>query len=305
MNILTVVIPVLNEKAVIKEIVSRVKENVKTIDLDFEIIIIDDGSEDGTWDEIKREAALDKRIKGIKFSRNFGHHLAISAGLHNSKGDWVVVMDGDLQDRPEIIPNLYYKAQEGFDVVFVSRKKRPEKLYYRLVQKIFYVILRKLSGLDFDSTHGNFSIISRKVVLAFMNFPEKSRFYSSTIRWLGFNSTSLKADHGVRFAGKPSYTFKKRVKLARDIILAYSNRPLRASLFFGVSILIITLTFLVTDIYFATEYFNFMVVKELFGYLSVFLIGMIFICLGIMGVYIGQIFDEVKNRPLYIIDEKV
>jgi dolichol-phosphate mannosyltransferase len=138
---LSVVIPVYNESSLIDELVKRVKNNVKLITEDFEIIVVDDGSQDQTWTLIEIEAEVDKRLKGVKLSRNFGHHFAITAGLNNTNGEWVVVMDGDLQDRPEVIPDLYKKAQEGFDVVFVSRQNRPEKIYYRFAQKVFYIIL--------------------------------------------------------------------------------------------------------------------------------------------------------------------
>ena len=150
MTHLSVVIPVYNESSLIDELLKRVKTNVKSITEDYEIIIVDDGSQDNTWNSIENEAKSESRIKGIKFSKNFGHHYAITAGLHNSKGEWVVVMDGDLQDRPEVIPELYKKSQEGFDVVFVSRQNRPESLHYRVTQKIFYWLLRVLSGIDFD-----------------------------------------------------------------------------------------------------------------------------------------------------------
>ena len=142
MTHLSVVIPVFNENSLINELIRRVKLNVEKITQDYEIILVDDGSSDSTWEKISAEAILEKRIKGIKFSRNFGHHYAITAGLHEVAGQWVVVMDGDLQDRPEVIPELYSKAQEGFEVVFVSRKNRPEKLYYRIAQRLFYIILR-------------------------------------------------------------------------------------------------------------------------------------------------------------------
>ena len=218
---LSVVVPVYNESSLIKELVKRVKVNVQLITEDFEIILIDDGSYDQTWELIESEANQEKRIKGVKFSRNFGHHYAITAGLHNAIGEWVVVMDGDLQDRPEVIPDLYKKAQMGFDVVFVSRQNRPEKLYYRIAQKFFYRILRLLSGIDFDSSQANFSIISKKVVQAFKIFPENARFYGSTIKWLGFERSFILADHGNRHSGKPSYTLKKRAQLAFDIIFSF------------------------------------------------------------------------------------
>ena len=304
MTHLTVVIPVYNESTLIEELVKRVKQNVKLITEDFEIIIVDDGSQDNTWNSIENQAKSENRIKGIKFSRNFGHHYAITAGLHNSIGEWVVVMDGDLQDRPEVIPELYKKAQEGFDVVFVSRQNRPEKLYYRIAQKTFYWFLRLLSGLDFDSRQANFSIINKKVVDAFKKFPENARFYGSTIKWLGFNRSFILADHGVRHSGKPSYTIKKRFKLASDIILSFSERPLKFAIVLGILMSLISIL--------SGFFILFRKIKwgyDLIGWPSLivatFMIGgVILVVLGLIGIYIGRIFHEVKNRPLFVIEKK-
>lgn len=303
MTNLSVVIPVLNEETLIQELVNRVKSNLEKITQDYEIVLVDDGSVDSTWDKIVSEANLEKRIKAIKFSRNFGHHYAITAGLRQSSGNWVVVMDGDLQDRPEVIPDLYNKAQEGFEVVFVSRKNRPESVQYKVAQKIFYFFLRKLSGMDFDSNQANFSIISRKVVEAFGGFSENTRFYGSTIKWLGFNRTQIFADHGQRFSGKPSYTLKKRFKLASDIILSFSERPLRFAISIGVLISMLSLVLTAWIIY-KSIFFDFSVT----GWASVisailFSSGVILVVLGVSGIYIGEIFKQVKNRPLYIIEQ--
>ena len=300
---LSVVIPVYNESSLIDELVKRVKTNARLITEDYEIIIVDDGSQDNTWNSIENEAKSENRIKGIKFSRNFGHHYAITAGLHNSIGEWVVVMDGDLQDRPEVIPDLYKKAQEGFDVVFVSRQNRPEKLYYRIAQKIFYWILRSLSGMDFNSRQANFSIIQSKVVEAFKLFPENTRFYGSTIKWLGFTKSEIYADHGKRFSGRPSYTLKKRLKLAFDIILSFSERPLRFAIVSGM-LVFVTAILIAIWILFNYIFFN----GEISVLLSVFSMvlfatGLILVINGIIGIYIGQIFNETKKRPLYIIDK--
>jgi len=300
---LSVVIPVYNESSLIDELVKRVKSNANLITDDYEIIIVDDGSQDNTWNSIENEAKSENRIKGIKFSRNFGHHYAITAGLHSSSGEWVVVMDGDLQDRPEVIPDLYKKAQEGFDVVFVSRQNRPEKLYYRIAQKIFYWILRSLSGLDFDSRQANFSIINKKVVEAFKKFPENARFYGSTIKWLGFKRSFILADHGVRHSGKPSYTIRKRFKLASDIILSFSERPLKVAVTFG---LLVTLSSIIMSIWLIIGALNFNF--SVMGWPSImasifFLGGSILTVLGIIGIYLGRVFNQVKSRPLYIIDK--
>jgi dolichol-phosphate mannosyltransferase len=304
MTHLSVVIPVYNESSLINELVKRVKTNIRLITEDFEIIVVDDGSQDDTWRSIENEAKSENRIKGLKFSRNFGHHYAITAGLYNSSGDWVVVMDGDLQDRPEVIPELYNKAQEGFDVVFVSRQNRPEKLYYRIAQKIFYWILRNLSGIDFDSRQANFSIISKKVVEAFKSFPERSRFYVSTIKWLGFKNSFILADHGVRHSGRPSYTFKKRLKLAADVILSFSERPLRWSIALGLLMsgfsILVVLWIIYTSL--STGFTS-------LGWASlistiIFSTGIILVVNGVSSIYIGEIYKETKKRPLYIIERQ-
>ena len=305
MTHLSVVVPVFNESSLIEELLRRVINNVKFITEDFEILIVDDGSQDQTWVLIEAEAKKESRIKGIKFSRNFGHHYAITAGLHNSEGEWVVVMDGDLQDRPEVIPELYKKAQTGFNVVFVSRKNRPEKLYYRMAQKLFYLILRGLSGIDFDSTQANFSIISKKVVDAFKIFPENSRFYGSTIKWLGFSRSFIYADHGVRHSGSPSYTLRKRLKLASDIILSYSERPLKIAVYFGLVITTFSVIILIWLLLRALN-FGFSVAGWPSVMISIFFMGgSIMIVLGIIGIYLGRVFNEIKSRPLYIIEEIV
>jgi dolichol-phosphate mannosyltransferase len=214
-------------------------------------------------------------------------------------------MDGDLQDRPEVIPDLYKKAQEGFDVVFVSRQNRPEKLYYRVAQKVFYWVLRNLSGLDFDSRQANFSIISKKVVEAFKAFPENKRFYGSIILWLGFKRSFIMANHGKRHSGKPSYSFRKRIKLATDIILSFSERPLKWSIALGFTMSFLSMASVVCIIY-QKIYFGF----EVLGYASViaaifFSAGVVLIVVGVSAIYIGAIFNQIKSRPLYIEEKKV
>jgi glycosyltransferase involved in cell wall biosynthesis len=305
MTHLSVVIPVYNESSLIDELVKRVKTNIKLITEDYEIIIVDDGSQDNTWNSIENEAKSESRIKGIKFSRNFGHHYAITAGLHNSDGEWVVVMDGDLQDRPEVISDLYKKVQEGFDVVFVSRQNRPERLYYRMAQKIFYWILRLLSGLDFDSRQANFSIINKKVVEAFKKFPENARFYGSTIKWLGFKRSFILANHGIRHSGKPSYTIRKRFKLASDIILSFSERPLKLAIGFGLLMSSISIL-LAFWIFYGTFKWGFSVTGWSSVIVSIlFSSGIILTVLGLIGIYLGRTFQEVKRRPLFVISESL
>jgi glycosyltransferase involved in cell wall biosynthesis len=305
MPYLSIVLPLFNESSLIQEIVTRVKDNAKIITDDFEIIMVDDGSQDKTWESIKIEASKEQRVKGVRFSRNFGHHYAITAGLHKSMGEWVVVMDSDLQDRPEVIPELYRKAQEGFDVVFVSRKNRPEKIYYKMLQKIFYKVLNYTSGIKFNSKQANFSIINRKVVESFKEFPENSRFYSSTIKWLGYRTSEIEANHGIRFNGKPSYTFKTRVRLALDIIIAFSERPMKLAI---VLVLILSGTTTLIGLRLFIELTKNSNDNLLDNFIMVFILlvlTFVLMFLGLIGVYIQRIFKQVKNRPLYIVMDRI
>ena len=305
MTKLSVVIPVLNEETLIQELIDRVTLNCEKITNDYEVIVVDDGSLDGTWLKISEASKQNKKIKGLKFSRNFGHHYALTAGLHETIGEWVVVMDGDLQDRPEVIPDLYQESQKGYDVVFVSRKNRPEKIYYRALQKIFYWFLKCLSGLNFDSSQANFSIISRKVVDAFKSFPENARFYGSTIMWLGFKRSKIFADHGKRLSGKPSYTFRKRLRLASDIILSFSERPLKFAI--GVGVILSTISIIVaTWIIYAAITWGYSVTGWTSLIFSIFFFsGVILVFLGIIGIYLGRVFQEVKRRPLYVVSDRL
>ena len=305
MTFISVVAPILNEENLISEFIKRVTVQLNKINLDYEIILIDDGSSDNSWSQIQNAAREDKKIVGIKLSKNFGHHYAITAGLHNSKGEWVVVMDTDLQDRPEVIPELLDKAQEGFDVVFVSRQQRPESFTYKLGQRLFYASLRFLSGIDFDSKQANFSIINRKVVEAFKKFPENARFYGSTIKWLGFSRASINAAHGIRFSGSPSYTIKKRITLALDIILSFSDRPLRFAIGLGLLMSVVSVLFSLW-IFIGAINWGFSVIGWPSLIVSIFFTsGIILIVLGIIGIYMGRIFREVKARPLYVVSESL
>lgn len=305
MTLLSVVIPVYNESSLIEELVKRVKFNLQVITENFEIIVIDDGSKDNTWDLIELESKKENRIRGIKFSRNFGHHYAITAGLQNTKGEWVVVMDGDLQDRPEVIPDLYNKVLEGYDLVFANRKQRTDSRTYLVFQRIFYLLLNFLTGLEFDHRQANFSIISHKVVDAFRTFSENSRYYMTTIRWLGFNSTSIDVVHDFRFSGKSSYSLSKRLKLAVDIIISFSERPLRFTVGLG---LMMSLTSVLAGIaiIFRKITSGFSEIGWAGLMVSIFFTtGIVLMVLGIMGIYIGKIFLQVKNRPLYVISTKI
>jgi dolichol-phosphate mannosyltransferase len=300
---ITAVIPIYNEEKLVAELTQRVDKSLRTITSDYRVILVDDGSTDFTWREVQRESELNKKVTGIKFSRNFGQHQAITAGINKSDSDWVIVMDGDLQDRPEVIPDLYKKAQNGFDVVFVNRVHRKESLIYLIAQRIFYWVLSTLSGINFDSRQANFSIISKKVVEAHRKFNDQARFYGSTIIWLGFHRASIDAFHGKRIEGKPSYTFKKRIKLATDVIIAMSERPLKFAVGLGSLLSFLSIIFAI--------WVAFKALKSEFTVLGwpslmiaiFFTSGINLIILGVLGLYLGRVFNQVKNRPLFIIEE--
>jgi dolichol-phosphate mannosyltransferase len=300
---ISVVIPVYNEEMIVHELIIRVKTNLEKITEQYEILLIDDGSEDLTWDRIEIETKLESRVKALRFSRNFGHHYAITAGIKKSSGDYVVIMDGDLQDNPEAIPLMFKRINENYDVVFVNRINRPEGTVYLIAQQMFYWILGVLSGIKFDRRQANFSIISRKVANAFLQFPEQSRFYVSTIKWLGFNSTSIEFPHGDRFGGNPSYTIRKRLRLAFDIIFSFSNRPLKFSIYLGSFISVISF-FTFMYLFIRSQMSGFAVLGWASLMCSIFFTsGLLLVILGIHGLYIGGIFHEVKRRPLFVISE--
>ena len=189
---ITAVAPVLNEELNVKELVTRIAAALSDLTPDYAILIVDDGSTDETWARLMEMSEADPRVGGVRFSRNFGQHAAITAGIEACDSDWVVVMDGDLQDRPEVIPELYAKAKEGWDCVFVERQDRPESSLYLLGQKIFYRTLRSLTEGNYDGSHGNFSIISRRVVDAYRDLGEGARFYGGLVDWLGFRGHRLR-----------------------------------------------------------------------------------------------------------------
>jgi glycosyltransferase involved in cell wall biosynthesis len=303
---ISVVVPIFREELTLRELYRRLRDCLSTISQDFEIIVVSDGGRDRSWDIIRELSAADERVKGVKFTRNFGQHLAISAGLDVCDGDWVVVMDGDLQDRPEVIPELYAKAQQGYDVVFVARTERPESAIYRFAARIFYKLLKLLAKTDYDPAHGNFSIISRRVVEQYRTIGETLRFYGGILDWLGFQQTAIQAEHGTRYAGTSGYNLRKRLLLAFHIILAHSDRPLHFSIAFG---LVISLWSSGTGAWMVMRYL-FVERYSVAGWTSLivstfFIGGIVLMVLGIMGVYIGKIFNEVKGRPLYVVEEKI
>lgn len=300
---ISVVIPVYGCRAAIPELHRRLCESLEKISKAFEIILVDDYCPQNSWEEIQKVCEKDKRVIGIHMARNFGQIRAITAGLDKSRGDWVVVMDCDLQDRPETIPELYQKAQEGYDVVFARREGRKDSAITKFLSKCFYKVYDYFTDGTFDSSICNFSISKRKVIDYYCRMREQNRAYTKFIRWLGFKQTAIDMPADERFEGKSSYNLKRKLKMAFEIITSQSNKPLLFSVKLGF-----------VSAFLALIYIIYLVFREiilgdvLVGWTSIvasiYLMGGIILCaIGVVGIYVGNIFNEAKNRPLYVIDE--
>jgi dolichol-phosphate mannosyltransferase len=299
---LSVVTPVYKAERILPELYRRLKSALEQITKDFEIIMVNDHSPEGDWSVIRGLAAADPRVKGIDLVRNFGQHVAIAAGLDIAEGERVVVMDCDLQDQPEEIPKLYEKAQEGYDVVWGRRHSRKDSLLTKWLSSAYDNVYEYFVDEKVDGTIANFSVISRKVVLAFRTMHEHSRSYGLQVRWLGFASASVDIDHARRHEGTSSYDFKRKLKLGIESIVSQSNKPLRLSVRFGFFMAALSVAALAVLIY---RYFTFGVKAE--GWTSVmvsiwFLSGLLFVNMGILGLYLGKVYDETKDRPLYLVE---
>jgi glycosyltransferase involved in cell wall biosynthesis len=300
---ISVVAPVYNQRAeTLMELVRRLWASLSTITDDVEIILVDDGSVNDAWLTISDMARSNPKVKGFRLARNFGQHVAITAGLDQADGKWVVVMDADLQDRPEVIPELYAKTQQGYDVVFVNRAQRPESFFYRMTAASFYLILNALSGQDYNRLQGNFSIVSANAVRAFRLLRESGRFYGGILRWVGFRHGSISATHAAPDQGQTSYNFRKRLRFAVNLIVSFSTRLLYISIVLGLMMALVSFVmagFIIMDKILYPKY-------PLPGWPSVmtaifFTAGVTNVAIGLTGIYIGQILQQAKGRPLYVV----
>lgn len=300
---ISVIIPVYKADGCLSELYARLKATLEPITTDFEIVLVEDCGGDRSWPMIVELSRIDSRVKGIQFSRNFGQHYGITAGLDFCDGDWVVVMDCDLQDRPEEIPRLYAKALEGYDVVLARRGPRSDPFLKRFTSNLFYKIFSYLADMKYDGETGNFRIISRKIVNNYRTIREQLRFFGGLVAWMGFPTASINVQHDERFSGQTSYTFGKLWKLANETIVAYSDKPLRLSVRFGFGVSTLAFAYGVYIVGRAMIHET-----PIMGWSSLiasiyFLGGIIISILGILGIYLGKAFDETKRRPLYIINQ--
>ena len=303
--LISIVSPVYQGEKMVHALVKRILTSMETITEDFEIILVNDCSPDGSWKEIQKECKEDKRVKGVNLSRNFSQHNAITAGCSFAKGEWIVIMDCDLQDRPEEIPNLYSKALEGWDIVLGQRIIRQDKFLKRMSSKAFHAVLDYLGDIKTDSSVANFGIYKKDVIQQYVAMPERTRGLGTLIRYLGFKSTKMPVEHAARAEGKSSYTLHKLFKQAFNSIIANTNKPLRLMVQFGMIFSIISM---LLALYNVIAYFTGII--QLAGFTTTvfsiwFVGGLLMMQLGVVGIYIGKIFDQVKGRPNFVVMDKI
>lgn len=301
---ISIVVPVYGSDGTLAPLYERVATAMARIPASFELIFVDDRGPGKPWEIIKNIASKDPRVIGLRLSRNFGQHSAIAAGIDLSRGRWLVIMDCDLQDRPEEIPRLWTKAQEGHDVVTGRRVERQDGLFKRLSSKVFHKVFMYMTEQKSDATQSSFGIYSRKVVDVIKKMHEQPQVFPLLARWAGFESTPIDIEHGKRAEGKSSYNFSRSLSLAIDIIVFHSNKPLKMCIQFG---FLMAFTAFCFGVWFFIRYFVFDSIPT--GWTSVivslfFLSGVILLGMGILGIYIGRVFDQVKGRPAYVIKEQ-
>jgi glycosyltransferase involved in cell wall biosynthesis len=304
---ISVVLPVYNEEAGLSELHRRVTEVLRAQGWSYEVIFVNDGSRDGSWRRILELSTTDPGVCGVNLSRNFGHQIAITAGVELSRGAAVVVMDSDLQDPPELIPEMYERFRAGFDVVYAQRRKREgETKFKEWTAKVFYRLMRRMTNIDIPLDTGDFRLMSRRVVEDLKRLQEQSRFVRGLVTWVGYNQTPILYDRDRRYAGSTKYPLGKMMKFALDGITGFSSQPLRLSSHAG--------------LFFAMASLGLMVVLTIYkigggqgiipGWTSLavavlFLGGVQLLAVGILGEYIGRIYEEVKRRPLYLVRDSV
>jgi len=302
---LSVIVPMYNEEKVIPETYKRLKNVLDGLNESYEIIFINDGSRDRTGEMLLKICESDYNTKLIDFARNFGHQIAITAGMDYAAGDCMVIIDGDLQDPPELIPDMMELWRQGYDVVYGKRKARKgETFFKKFTAKAFYRILRSLTDINIPVDTGDFRLIDRRVCEALKQLPERSRYVRGLMSWVGFKQTAIEFERSERFAGETKYPLKKMLKLAMDGIMSFSYKPLKLSSWVGSLLSLFSFLYLI----------EVLLQKLLFPHtaqsgwasliaVSLFFNGITLLMLGIIGEYVGRIYEEAKGRPLYIVSE--
>lgn len=295
--------PVYKAENILPKLVEEIQKTVSQLNVTYEIVLVDDRSPDGSWEVMQKLSQQFKEVKSVRLSKNFGQHPTIIAGLSQAKGNWVVVMDCDLQDQPKEVINLYQKAKEGFDVVFARRQNRQDSFYKKMTSKVFSVIYGYFTDTKYDNTIANFGIYSSKVIQGVLNMNDYIKSFPLFVKWVGFKSTAIDVEHSERFEGETTYTLKKLLSLAFNTIISFSNKPLKLFVKFGLTISVLSFLFGLFTLYQA-------IIGEIrvLGYSTIvvsiwFLSGVIITTIGVSGIYVGKIFDQTKGRKSFIIDK--
>jgi glycosyltransferase involved in cell wall biosynthesis len=302
--LISIVSPVYRAEKIVDTLVAAISKEMSKITAEYEIILVEDGSPDNSWEKISENCKKDPRVKGIKLSRNFGQHFAITAGIENALGSYIVIMDCDMQDDPAYLPQLYAKAQEGYDIVYTLKKNRKHNFWKNVTARLFNRVFNYLvdnKSWKSDNQVGSYSMISRKVAEAFKRYSDYQRHYLMVLRWLGFKSAFVEIEHKERLEGRSSYNLSSLLLHALNGITSQSDKLLRINVTIG--LLLSFLSFLgilvIAFLYFMHGFLS--------GWAStmvllLFSTGVILTSIGIAGIYIGKTFEQTKNRPKYIID---
>ena len=302
---LSVVVPVYNEQESVPELYRRLTAALSGVVKSFEVVLVDDGSSDSTWEIIRELAARDGRVKGLSFSRNFGHQMAFTAGLDHAGGDAVVIMDADLQDPPELLPELVARWRDGYDVVYAVRARRHGETAFKLfTAAAFYRVLRRITRVDIPVDTGDFRLMSRKAVEAFCRMPERHRFTRGMVAWLGFRQVGVPYARAARHAGETKYPLRKMLRLASDGITSFSYVPLQLASWVGLAVSGLALLALVVAV--AVRAGGGTMPAWAFAAAALVLLGGVqLVAVGLVGEYLGRVLDEVQRRPLYLVRDSV
>jgi len=300
---ISIVSPIYKAENFLDKLVFEIEKAIEILDISYEIVLVDDRSKDDSWQKMKTLSSKNPNIKSIRLSRNFGQHPAIMAGLSQVKGEWIVVMDCDLQDQPKEIVKLYNKAQEGFEVILARRTNRQDGFFKKLSSKIFHKIYSYLTDTKFDSTIANFGIYNHKVIAEVLEMNDYIKSFPLFVNWTGFNTSSIDVEHAQRDSGGSTYTFSKLMSLAFNTIISFSNKPLKMFVKFGMLLSFFSFIIGIITIF---KYYDGEI--SVLGYTSLmvsiwFLSGIIITTIGIVGIYVGKIFDQSKSRKSFIIDK--
>lgn len=300
---ISIISPIYKAENVVEKLVFEIQKAVNTLHVDYEIILVDDRSKDNSWQKMKEQSLKYPNVKSVRLSRNFGQHPAIMAGLSQAKGEWIIVMDCDLQDQPKEIVKLYQKALEGFEIVQARRKNRQDSFLKKLSSKFFSKVYGYFTDTKYDNEIANFGIYNKKVIDSILKISDYIKFFPLFVEFVGYKSTAIIVEHASRNSETTSYSISKLVSLAFNTIISFSNKPLKLFVKFG---MIISLLSFCVGIYYIYQSINHEI--EVLGFTSIivsiwFLSGIIITTIGVAGIYIGKIFDQTKNRPVYIIDE--